>query len=184
LGYIATSINSYCKCGHNSTIPAKLRASSTKYKPWKKKGEANLAPTIDYDLNMRLMLSIQQVGGGEMDAAIFGGMLNLPVNPCTNAWEKMELECSLHEISLGEEIIGENLREEIVLTKEQDNPPTNDGRVGISVQGDTCWDKQSSGRTYNSESGTFILCGNLTQKCVYIWCMSVRCSYCEAKEKA
>jgi hypothetical protein len=42
-------------------------------------------------------------------------MLNLAMNPCTNAWENLELECSKHERSLGEEIIGENLETEIEL---------------------------------------------------------------------
>jgi hypothetical protein len=60
--------------------------------------------TIDYDLNMRLILYIQQAGGGQLDAAILGGMLNLAVNPCTNVWENIKLKCSKHEISLGEEI--------------------------------------------------------------------------------
>jgi hypothetical protein len=180
---IATSINSKCQCGRKATIQARLRSSSEKYKRLETKGEANLVPTIDYELNMRLMLSIQQVGGGRMDAAVFGGMLNLAVNPCTNAWENIELECSKEEIRLGKEIIGENLSAEIGLTKKQETYPTDDGHIGILVQGDTRWDKRSSGRTYDSESGTAILCGNLTQKCVSLTCMSKRCSYCEAKEK-
>jgi hypothetical protein len=61
-------------------------------------------------------------------------MLNLTANPCLNAWEKLELECAKHEISLvgQEEIIGENLKTEIDLTK-KNNAPTNDGCICISV---------------------------------------------------
>jgi hypothetical protein len=70
------------------------------------------------------MLSIQQVGDGQLDDAMLGGMVNLAVNPCTNAWENLELKCSKHEISLGEEMIGENLDTEIKLSKEQGNPRT------------------------------------------------------------
>ena len=106
-----------------------------------------------------------------MDGAVLSGMLNLAVNPCKNAWEKLELECSRQEISLGNEIMGENVITEVELTTKQNDFPTKDSHVGISVQGDTRWDKRSSGWAYDSESGTAILCGNLTQKCLSIWCM-------------
>jgi hypothetical protein len=82
-----------------------------------------------------------------MDAAVFGGMLNLAVNPCTNAWENIELESFKGDIRLGKEIIGENLSAKIGLTIKQETYPMDDGHIGILVQGDTRLDKRSSGRS-------------------------------------
>jgi hypothetical protein len=85
------------------------------------------------------------------------------------------------EIALGKAIVDENMEAEVELTRQEPEYTVTDGRVGLSVQGDTRWDKRSSGRTYNSDSGTTLVCGNKTQKCISLWCMSRRCSFCEAK---
>jgi hypothetical protein len=90
-------------------------------------------------------------------------MLNVAVNPCTNAWEDMEKECALLEIHLGKQIVDKHLETETKLTCQKDNATVNEeGCVGILVQGNICWDKQLAGRTYNSDSGTTLVCGNIT----------------------
>jgi hypothetical protein len=110
-------------------------------------------------------------------------MLNLALNPLRNAWEELEEELSLCQISLGEEIVCENLEEEKQLTIAKGGVIYHDGKVGILVAGDTRWDQRASGRSYNSNSGTSLLCGNLSKKCVGIECMSKRCSKCDPRDR-
>jgi hypothetical protein len=114
-------------------------------------------------------------------------MMNLALNPLHNAWGELEEELSLIKILLGKEIICENLDEEIKLTKERGDATYHGEKIGISVAGDTRWDQQASGCAHTSNSGTSLLCGNLSKQCVGIKCMSKRCAKCnprEAKAKA
>ena len=41
-------------------------------------------------------------------------------------------------------------------------------KTGLSVQGDCRWDQRKGGRSYNSDSGTHLLVGNETMKCVAV----------------
>jgi hypothetical protein len=109
-------------------------------------------------------------------------MLNLALNPLRNAWEDLKEELSLFGTSLGEEIVNGNLEEEIKLTKEKGDVTYQGEKVGISVAGDTRWEQRASGQAYNSDSGTTLLCCNLSKKCVGIECMSKRCGKCDLRE--
>jgi hypothetical protein len=129
------------------------------------------------------MLALQSQGKGQRDAAGYAGMMNLALNPLQNAWGEMEEELSLFEISLGEEIICENIEEEKQLTIDKGNVTCHGEKVGISCAGDMRWDQWAYGWAYNSNSGTTLLCGNLSKKCVGIECMSKRCAECEPREK-
>jgi hypothetical protein len=125
----------------------------------------------DYNINVHYMLALQAQGKGLQDAAPIAEMINLALNPFCNAWEELEEELSLFEIPLGEEIISDNLEEETKLTKDKG-----------SVTGDTRWDQWAYGWVYNSDSGTALLCGNLSEKCVGIECMSKSCANCDPRE--
>jgi hypothetical protein len=52
-------------------------------------------------------------------------------------------------------------------------------KTGLSVQGDCRWDQRKGGRAYNSDSGTQLIVGNKTLKCIAVACMSKRCQKCE-----
>jgi hypothetical protein len=56
-------------------------------------------------------------------------------------------------------------------------------KTGLSVQGDCRWDQRKGGRAYNSDSGTQLLVGNKTLKCVAVACMSKRCAKCERNKE-
>jgi hypothetical protein len=102
-------------------------------------------------------------------------MMNLALNPLHNAWGELEEELSLLEISLEEEFLCENLEEEVQLTNDKGDVTYHGEKVGISVTWDTRWEQRASGWLYNRDSGTALLCGNLSKKCVRIECMSKRC---------
>jgi hypothetical protein len=59
----------------------------------------------------------------------------------------------------------------------------NANKTGLSVQGDCRWDQRKGGRAYNSDSGTHILVGNASMKCVAMECMSRRCAKCESNKQ-
>jgi hypothetical protein len=56
-------------------------------------------------------------------------------------------------------------------------------KTGLSVQGDCRWDQRKGGRAYNSDSGTQLIIGNKTLKCIAVACMSKRCAKCERKKE-
>jgi hypothetical protein len=55
-------------------------------------------------------------------------------------------------------------------------------KTSLSVQGDCQWDQQKGGMAYNSDSGTQLIVGNKTLKCIVVACMSKRCQKCEGKK--
>jgi hypothetical protein len=107
------------------------------------------------------------------------GMMDLAVNPVSNSWVRTKEEINLSQIHLGKAILDENLAAEVEATKQKDNWVTVDGKIGISVQGGSRWDQRKSGRSYNSDSGSHILVGNATMKCVAVEVLSKRCIKCE-----
>jgi hypothetical protein len=180
---IATSITSRCNCGQKAAIKAKIRSTAKSYEKYEANELPRLRPSDDYDLNICFMLALHSQGKGKRDAAAFAGMMNLALRPLSNCWEKMEEELCVSIIAMTTQIVEENLEEEIKLTEDKGSVTYHDGgKVGISVQGDARWDQRSSGHKYDSDSGTALICGNLSGKCVGLECMSRRCASCERKE--
>jgi hypothetical protein len=126
------------------------------------------------------MLALHSQGKGERDAAAFAGMMNLALCHLSNCWEKMEEELCVSIIAIITQIVEENLEEEINLTEGAGSVTYHQGKVGIYVQVDARWDQRSSGQKYDSDSGTALICGNLSGKCVGMECMIRRSS---AKQK-
>jgi hypothetical protein len=160
---IATSINVICAgCRHQGSIKARVRTKESYSNHHQDEIVTVIRPAHAFCLNTRLVLALQQCGGGELDAAVHAGMLDLGVNPMHSNWQEVEQEIGLCEIQLGEKIVAENLELEVEATKEKGvrekggEYPVHEGRVGISVQGDTRWDQRKSGRAYNSDSGAHI----------------------------
>jgi hypothetical protein len=91
------------------------------------------------------------------------------------------LEIGLKENELGETIINKNIQLEKKMTLENHirHGNTAVGCVGLSVEGDTRWDRRSSGHAYNSDSGASILVGNQSSRVVALECMSKRCRKCK-----
>jgi hypothetical protein len=176
---VATSLNWYCACRHVASVKAKLRSTMEGYDGYVAEDKAKKLAAKHYDLNVRFLAGVQQFGGGETEAHGLAGMMDLAVNPISNSWVRLEEEINLSQIHLGKAVLDENLAAEVEATKAQEDCVTFEGKVGISVQGDSRWDQRKSGRAYNSDSGSHLLVGNATMKCVAVEVMSKRCSKCE-----
>jgi hypothetical protein len=87
----------------------------------------------------------------------------------------MEEEIGLEEILLGDRIIGKNIDLKKRITLRSNKSTSIDGRVALSVQGDTRWDGHSTGHAYNINSGASILVGNHLSRVVTLECMSKHC---------
>jgi hypothetical protein len=169
---IATSITSRCKCAQKAVIKAKICSTAQSYGKYEANTIPRLRPSANYDLNICFMLALHSQGKDERDAAAFTGMMNLALLPLSNCWEKMEEEPCVSIIAMTTQIVEENLEEEINLTEDAGSVTYHQGKVGISVQGDARWDQRSSGHKYDSDSGTALICGDLSGKCVGLKCMS------------
>jgi hypothetical protein len=176
---IATSINMVCSCGKIGSIKARMRSTGNYYDKWQNRTLTRLYKASEFELNARYLMALQQCGAGENDAAVYAGMLDLAVSPIHAGWTRMEEEIGLEEILLGEQIIDENIELERAITMDMPESAMVEGRVGLSVQGDTRWDRRSSGHAYNSDSGSSILVGNHSSRVVALECMSKRCRMCE-----
>jgi hypothetical protein len=173
---IASSINMVCSCGAIGSIKARMRTTAKHKKNWDDYTLTRLRAASEFELNVKYLMGLQQCGAGENDAAVYAGMLDLAASPIHAGWTKLEEEIGLEEIQLGGEIIAENIELEKSITPESE---TVDGRVSLSVQGDTRWDRRSSGHAYNSDSGASIMVGNHSSRVVALECMSKRCRKCE-----
>jgi hypothetical protein len=171
---VATNLKWYCACRHVASVKAKLRMTMEGYDGYVAEDKAK-----KYDLNVRFLAGVQQFGGGKTEAHGLAGMMDLVVNPISNSWVRLEEEINLCQIHLGKAVLDENLAAEVEATKAEEDCVTFEGKVGISVQGDSRWDQRKSSRAYNSDSGSHLLVGNAMMKCVAVEVMSKRCSKCE-----
>jgi hypothetical protein len=82
---IATSLNYFCTsigCGAGGSIKARIRKNGmqqnqTEWKAHQYVPTSNV-PANAFNPNMRLLvLEMQQIGGGELEAIVLGGMLDL-----------------------------------------------------------------------------------------------------------
>jgi hypothetical protein len=55
--------------------------------------------TESYDINQWLILALQQMGGGQMEAALLGGMLNIGTPTLCDQFQRIELEiCKVEKV--------------------------------------------------------------------------------------
>jgi hypothetical protein len=178
---IATSLNWFCSCGAGGSLKAKLRQTCPNYNDWNEEVYAKKKAARNYDLNLRFILGLQQCGSGETESSVYAGMLDIAVNPMHSAWTRIEEEVGLVEINLGKTIVKENVALEVQKARAKEDCQVSNGKVGLSVQGDTRWDQRKGGHAYSSDSGTHLLVGNETLTCVAVETMSKRCIKCERK---
>ncbi len=96
-----------------------------------------LRKASEFDLNAKFLMALQQCDTGINNADVYAGMLDLAVSPIHAGWTKMEEEIGLEEILLGEQIIGKNIDLEKAITMDMPESARVEGRVGLSVQGNT-----------------------------------------------
>ena len=176
---IAGAINFRCWCGKALSVRADLLLAS-KHKVRKvKRGKpyANKVNSNDYELNNRLTLGLQLCGAGRKEVSILSGMLNLHCNPMKNNITPMNNFLGHHILTIGREVLKENLKKEMAMSTDVVVAGTN--RKLLSVAGDCRWDKRGSGRRRDSQSGTAVSNGNKTQLTIEIEQMSQYCVKCQ-----
>ena len=193
----ATNFTHRCRCGATARIKPDVTTINDEITSQQFNDGTYDQPmkAESYDINQRLVLALQQMGGGPTEAALLGGMLNIGTNTLRDQFQRIELEICKVEKEFGEESLGQNIEEEIRLTNEglsgdgvkkqwqSDVAQDESGRAGLTVSGDTRWDKRACGRIYNSESGAQLICGTLSNKCLCVEVMSKRCAACECKRE-
>ena len=129
----------------------------------------------DYDINVRIVMALQYLGGGAAAANAICGILGLS-HKAFNRWTELEESITSEQIILGEEVLVENLEKE----KEYMTYSSIDHLFYASLSIDCGWLKRSSGRRYDSSEGHSIVVGNVTRRVVAIHSMSKHCSKCSA----
>jgi hypothetical protein len=138
---------------------------------------ASKVPAEAFDLNMRLLLAMQQIGGGGSEAIVLGAMLDLCPSALANQFTTMEEDFCLMQQRVGMEQLEDNLKlERSFLVVDED------GEIGLDVSGDTRWDKRGTGSNYNSDSGYHLITGNKTKRVLTACPISCRCGKCELKK--
>jgi hypothetical protein len=143
---IANFINMVCSCGSFGSIKARMQKNATHFPKWKDYTLMRLRKASELELNVKFLLGLQQCGAGINDAAVYAGMLNLAVGPLHAGWTKLEQDIGLQEIELGGSIIEENIELEKTITLGSKESIKVEGRVVLSVQGDTRWDRRGRPR--------------------------------------
>jgi hypothetical protein len=178
----ATSVNFFCQNTECRKIGQLAAETTLRFhdgranKELKKYATAHRAS--DYALNLKMILSCQQFGGGQAAASVLGGTLSIVENAFHNTWTKIEESVAKVQIEAGKVIIGENVEKEKSLSKTDDK-----GRYLFCVLIDAGWNNRGSGRAYNSDSGHHITVGNRTGLVVALHYMSKQCIKCEIGEK-
>jgi hypothetical protein len=112
-----------------------------------------------FDLNVRLVLAMQQIGGGGSEAMVTGGMLDLCPLALQPKFSTKEQDLCLIQRKVGLERLEENVELEKRFSEIDDG-----GEIGINVSGDTRWDKRGTGSKYNLDSGCHLITGNMTKR--------------------
>jgi hypothetical protein len=174
----ATSMNYYCDCKRVAKLEARTKTTKGpdgRYKHPTEWAKAHL--TSDYNINNQVVLAMQQLGCGQAGAAVMGGMLSIAPSAFANTWTDMEVEIAAAQVSLGSDILDENIM------KEKQKSVCKDNNYLFCVSIDNGWNNRGSGKSYNSDSSHHITVGNRTGLVVALHYMSRRCGQCEKMEK-
>ena len=169
----------------------------------REEGETLHTRIKDFETNIRYVLAFIASGDGGKEAERLLGLLDLPnlTTMSSRSFAMVEKVLSVHVIAVGKQAIHENVLEEVRLStlgngefnygawKEvvDDFPPTGnelmalpDGccRPWVDVSMDMGWNKRSSGRQYDSNSGHACMVGTRTRKPIALCMKSKFCAKC------
>jgi hypothetical protein len=118
-------------------------------------------------MNVHLVLAMQETGGGQSEASVTGGMLDLCPDAMSNTFTMVEDEICILERQLGKEQLEESVRLEKLLSEKD-----SDGKTRLAVTGDTRWDQVGSRNDYNLDSGCQLVSGCVSKHVLAACCMS------------
>ena len=165
-----------------------------------KKGSGNQSYSLEYELNIRAMMSAFYIGTGGFDIGVLVGMFGLPGGTYRERTHSRHTPF-LNEIiiNLAEKMMKESLRREIDATirdkleekgytdeavtsailawheKRNDEIPPEISILGIAISFDMGWQKRSTGKLYDSLSGHAYAIGCRTSEIIGL---SVKCKKC------
>jgi hypothetical protein len=133
-----------------------------------------------YELNWRLIMSMQLLGESQVGGSIIGLMLDLTTNAFRNKWTAMELQLGLEQVRIGNQIVAFNLKKETM------------GKIAVmcdgvakypcSVSYNMGW--QKAAKTYDSLSGHGLMIGTRTNRVVASQNYSKACLICDLHSNA
>ena len=103
----ATSINYFCSCQHIGKLEGETKKDVDNTNRY-----AIRHPMGDYAVNTKMVLALQQIGGGETAAGVLGGMLSIGPQVLRNQWTKLEETIGIAQIQLANTVINENIKKE------------------------------------------------------------------------
>jgi hypothetical protein len=114
----------------------------------------------DFRINIIAVMLCQELGKGEAGYMAIRTAFDIQSANLPN-YSKVEQLISKRAITLGHEIIRENVEKEVRSTRTDPNYTGDhtDGRCGLTVGVDGGWTQRQSGRAYNSDTGQISMIG-------------------------
>jgi hypothetical protein len=115
----------------------------------------------NYDINRKVVLACQQMGGGSRMASTFcGAMSVLRRSGWNRCFTTVEVQLGKAIILLGERIMKKNLENEI--SESQWDTVLEKAKLIFMMDGG--WDQRASGKAYNSSSGRVVSAGGYKKR--------------------
>jgi hypothetical protein len=137
---IATSLNFFYDCGKICSMKARLRKNGIdrNYDKYYSRNcvLASGMSVASFDMNVRLVLAMEETGGGQAEASVTGGMLDLCPDVMLHTFTTVEEDICVLERQLGKEQLEENVELEKQLSEKDD-----DDEIRLAVAGDMPWDQ-------------------------------------------
>jgi hypothetical protein len=131
--------------------------SSWKSRPAKYKNNHDVLDPFDtYDLNLKMVLTMQQMGKAEASSESIRSSLGIE-STAVKGYSTYEQKISPTHIRLAERILQEILEQEIEATRKLNDYEGDENRkCGLRMAIDTGWTQRASGRCYKSPAGQIL----------------------------
>ena len=183
---IATSIRLTCtnkRCSLNESNKLKM----TKFRKHNNRQDSNES----FAINIQLILSLLQMGGGSTEAGVLLAFLDLPNSNTfhTKTFTRIMDSIRPEIVKLVDLCMKEGREEEVRTTigeelyQKYKKGELKPAEVKLVVMYDMGWNKRSSGNKYDSISGHGFLLGGNTRKVINYRCMSKYCRKCFLAER-
>jgi hypothetical protein len=120
----------------------------------------------------------QQSRVGKATTWLWPGRLSIAPNAFASTWTNMEVEIGTTQVSLGNDILDENIEKEKAKSKVSD-----DNTQLFCVSIDNGWNNRGLGKSYNLDSSHHIMVGNCTGLVVALHYMSRWYGQCERESE-
>jgi hypothetical protein len=157
-----------------------VHRSSWKSRPTEHKNNHDVLDPFDaYDLNLKMVLTMQQMGKAEASFESIRSSLGIE-STAVKGYSTYEQKISLTHIRLAERILQENLEQEIEATRMlTDYEGDENGKCGLRIAINNGWTHRASGRCYKSPTGQILGQGLAAGRFVGVQLYSKNCRKCK-----